>query len=117
MEALNKFGEILIKDVRDCTINEFDRKLAGAVKSERAQLLSDKMNKCDSEAQEFINEIIPVLVDLSLHKLLCMVEENDSVAITIDGQDVAEISDGLAGELYGDYGWIKNYSEERIVED
>lgn len=27
--------------------------------------------------------------------------------------DVAELSDGLAGELYGEEGWIKRFSQER----
>ena len=58
------------------------------------------MSKLSKEQQLLINEIIPQIVDLSLHNMLCIFEEHDEFQIVIDGENIADISDGLSGELY-----------------
>lgn len=111
--CLNEFGEVLIKEVRDRTIRLFDKKVQGAMKDKDSQLLFEKVNKLSKEQQLLINEIIPQIVDLSLHNMLCVFEEHDEFQIVIDGENIADISDGLSGELYTSDGWIEKFSEQR----
>ena len=110
---LNEFGEVLIKEVRDRTIRLFDKKLQGEMKDKDSQLLFEKVNKLSKEQQLLICEIIHQIVDLSLHNMLCVFEEHDKFQIVIDGENIADISDGLSGELYTSDGWIEKFSEQR----
>lgn len=111
--CLNEFGEVLIKEVRDRTIRLFDKKLQGVMKDKDSQLLFEQVNKLSEEQQLLINEIIPQIVDLSLHNMLCVFEEHNEFQIVIDGENIADISDGLSGELYTSDGWIEKFSEQR----
>ena len=115
-EILNEFGETLIKEVRDRTITGYDKRLSGQLKSASAQKVFERMNKLDENAQQFVRDIVPDIVDLTLDNLMCMFEEKDNIIICVDGNNIAEVSDGLSGELYGDYGWIKNFSDERVID-
>ena len=111
--CLNEFGEVLIKEVRDRTIRLFDKKLQGVMKDKDSQLLFEQVNKLSEEQKLLINKIIPQIVDLSLHNMLCMFEGNNEFQIVIDRENIAEISDGLSGELYTSDGWIEKFSEQR----
>lgn len=111
--CLNEFGKVLIKEVRDRTIRLFDKKVQGVMRGEDSQRLFERVNKLSEEQQLLINEIIPQIVDLSLHNMLCVFEEHDEFQIVIDGENIADISDGLSGELYTSDGWIEKFSEQR----
>lgn len=111
--CLNEFGEVLIKEVRDRTIRLFDKKVKGMMKDKDSQFLFEQINKLSEEQQLLISKIIPQIVDLSLHNILCLFEEHDEFQIIIDGENIANISDGLSGELYTSDGWIEKFSEQR----
>ena len=111
--CLNEFGEVLIKEVRDRTIRLFDKKVQGMMRDRDSQLLFEKISKLSEEQKLLISEIIPQVVDLSLYNILCMFEEHDEFQIVRDGENIADISDGLSGELYTSDGWIEKFSEQR----
>lgn len=111
--CLNEFGKVLIKEVRDRTIRLFDKKIQGVMKDKESQFLFEQVNKLSEEQRLIINKIIPQIVDLSLHNMLCIFEEHDKFQIVIDGENIADISDGLSGELYTSDGWIEKFSEQR----
>lgn len=113
--CLNEFGEAFIKEVRDRTIRLFDKKVQGIMKDKDSQLLFEKVNKLSDEQKLLISEIIPQIVDLSIHNTLCLFEEHDEFQIIIDGENIADISDGLSGELYTSDGWIQKFSEQRYT--
>ena len=112
---LEEFGEIFIKEVRDRTIDLFDRKTQGLMKSKESQLLFERVTKLNDEQKSLISDIIPQIVDLSIHNMLCLFEEHDEFQIIIDGENIADISDGLSGELYTSDGWIQKFSEQRYT--
>ncbi len=97
---LEEFGKIFIKEVRDRTIDVFDRKTQGLMKSKESQLLFERVNKLNDEQKSLISDIIPQIVDLSIHNMLCLFEEHDEFQIIVGGENIADISDGLSGELY-----------------
>ncbi len=110
--CLNEFGKVFIKEVRDRTIRLFNKKVQGVMKDKESQLLFEQVNKLSEEQQLLINKIIPQFVDLSLHNMLCVFEEHDEFQIVIDGENIADISDGLSGELYTSDGWIEKFSDQ-----
>ena len=69
---LEEFGKIFIKEVRDRTIDVFDRKTQGLMKSKESQLLFERVNKLNDEQKSLISDIIPQIVDLSIHNMLCL---------------------------------------------
>lgn len=115
-DKLNYFGKILISDVRDRTIHGFDMRITGMMKDEDSQKLYEEIKKMDNKQIELIKKIIPQIVDLSLHNMLCMIEENTKIKVQIENECIDKISDGLAGELYSEDGWIQRFSKERCEE-
>ena len=118
--VLDYFGEILMLEVRDRTIRNWDMILDGKMKGSVAQQVRDKMLNFNREQIEVLKWLIPQIVDLNLHNLLAMVEEHNEIKLGVyDGEtnkNINEISDGLAGELYTEDGWIKRFSENRYDE-
>ena len=43
-------------------------------------------------------------------------EEHEEIELTVKGRNLNEISDGLAGELYTEDGWIQKYTKQRYEE-
>ncbi|WP_297422742.1 hypothetical protein [Clostridium sp.] len=115
--VLDYFGEKLMLCVRDETIIKWDMILDGKMKGITAQQVSEKMINFNREQIEVLKWLIPKIVDTNIHKFLAMLEEHNEIKVEIyDGQNnnnINEISDGLAGELYTEDGWIKRFSEKR----
>lgn len=110
---LTYFGKKLIEEVRDRTIRGVDLRLKGAMKDEESIKLAGLIKTMSKQDKTVISQIIPLTVDLCIHNLLCMLEDDKDINISVNGIDVIEESDGLAGELYTEDGWILNYSTER----
>jgi hypothetical protein len=111
---LDLFGEILIKNVRDEAIEQWDMTIQGKMKSEESQRLHNLISL--SGQSELINDLVPKIVDATLHHLLWTLEQDESIDVTInDGNkpvSIKDISDGLAGELYTEDGWINRFSNK-----
>ncbi len=113
MYSKDDFGRDLIEEVRDRTIRLYDKKLSGAMKAEEDQALYEQYRSLDENAKIFVKNLIPMIVDTSMHNTLCMIEDSDDFVLSIGDDDVRDLSDGLAGELYTDDGWISRFSSER----
>ena len=109
---LDVLGKTLMKEVRDRTIREFDLKMDGTMRDEDSRLFFEKYSRLDDKSKDFINKMVPEIVDLCLHNLLCVPEEYPEIVISINGKDVCDLSDGLAGELYTEDGWIAKFSTQ-----
>ena len=110
---LSEFGKILMSDVRDRTIRLFDKKLQGTMKDEESRKLYERTLDLIEEQKKLLEDIIPKVIDLSIHNMLCMFEDHTDFEIVKDGENIVEMSDGLSGELYTSDGWIDRYSEQR----
>lgn len=107
---LNEFGQILIQETRDKTITRFEKMVDGSLKSISAKAVQEKFNGFSAEQLEVVEWLIPQIVDSSLHNLLFMIEEHPELEVIYKGVNVNEESDGLAGELYTEDGWIEQFS-------
>ena len=117
-EALDRFGEILIKQVRDKAILDWTKILDGRMKSETAERLRPELSRLDPGELALIERLVPQIVDTALHHLLWTLEQEESVDIAVKTPagavpSLREISDGLAGELYG---WIPRFSKQHYEE-
>jgi hypothetical protein len=112
---LDKFGELLMRRVRDKAIGDWERIVAGQMRGASAERVRQQIASLAPQQTEILLKLIPQIVDTTLHHLLWTVEQEQSVDLVLkDEQGVAhsaqEASDGLPGELYGDQGWIARFS-------
>lgn len=113
---LEKFGEILIQNVRDEAINDWEKILTGKMKGSRAAEIRHLLSSYSIEQVNVLRELIPEVVDTTLHHLLWTIEQSYILKIFLSDKDgttcdIKEVSDGLPGELYGDRGWINRFSK------
>lgn len=109
---LNLFGELLMKEVRDTSIQEMDKIIDGKMKGEIAEKIQSELTPLEGN-EEILKKIIPSIIDRTLDSLLFCIEENPEIELLYNGENLVDLSDGLSGELYSDDGWIKKYSKER----
>ena len=113
---LDLFGEIFINEVRDRTISLFDDRVKGNMKGESSQQLYKDVQTLNESQREIMYRIIEQVTDLSIHNMLCMFEDHEELKLLLNEENLVEESDGLAGELYTEDGWIKRYSKQRTGE-
>jgi hypothetical protein len=118
--ALDLFGELLMKKVRDESIEMSDRIIEGKMTDRRLSYVNNLL--LENEDNELIRALIPRIVDITLHHLLWTIEQEESIdVLSLDETghmtSIRKISDGLPGELYTDRGWIARYSQQRNQEE
>jgi len=115
-KKLNLFGQILMTDVRDNTIDQWEGYIDGSNKGITAQEVFKQCQHFNLEDKELIKKLFSQVVDTTIHHLLVAVEQNENLNVTIsldsiESINIKDISDGLAGELYTEDGWIATFSE------
>ncbi|MED1793617.1 epimerase [Brevibacillus nitrificans] len=118
--ALDLFGELLMRKVRDESIEMSDRIIEGKMTDRRLSYVNNLL--LENEDNELIRALVPRIVDITLHHLLWTIEQEESIdVLSLDETghmtSIREISDGLPGELYTDRGWIARYSQQRNQEE
>ena len=119
--SLDVLGQSLMKYVRDETISTWDRMIDGKMKGLTAQKVKEKVSGLSEEQLEILKWIIPKIVDQGIHNVMVMFEECEELFLGVNRdseemEDIKEESDGLAGELYTEDGWITRFSNERYDE-
>ncbi|MFK2379646.1 hypothetical protein ACIXN9_09915 [Bacteroides fragilis] len=113
--TLNEFGEVLISEIRDKTLMNFEKIITGVLKGETNQTLYKQISVMSLADQETLKRIVYRMVDLTIHNTLFLFEESEDnwvISNPILGiENLSELSDGLSGELYGGNGWIAKYSD------
>lgn len=104
--TLETAGAFLMR-VRDIAIATSVALLDGRLKSPEAQELARAVATLPPEVRE---RVVIAVVDDLLVALLSALDEQDEVTLIANGASVADKSDGLAGELFTDRGWIERMS-------
>ncbi|MCL1992124.1 MAG: hypothetical protein FWG66_04170 [Spirochaetes bacterium] len=117
-KIVEDFGALFIDRVWDNTVDTMGMIIDGKMKSERAQKLYAKINALDDNAKGVIKEVIMEAIGQNTFNVLQFFEEEEEYIIGFNGEegitDLKELSDGLAGELYSEDGWIEKYSKTKI---
>lgn len=114
--SLDKAGRVLMSRVRDEAISDWDMILEGKMKDARSQRLADRFSRLTGEAKAFVYELVPQVVDTTLHHLLWTFEQDDALELHVQlaaggTANVADESDGLSGDLYD---WLPRFSRQRF---
>lgn len=117
-EKLDEFGRQLMENVRDDTLDFHHALNRRQIKSERGLRLANLISKMGSENADSLDEIVINTVDNLLHRFLFMIETTDHLEVVYVDESgeaipLSQISDGLAGELYSEDGWIEKYSSHK----
>ncbi|ARN84928.1 hypothetical protein [Candidatus Nucleicultrix amoebiphila] len=116
-ELLEKFGRILIKDVRDEVLEKNDLIASGQMGGKENQEIYEKIRDLDEKEKEFIRQFAKQAIDSTIHHFLWMIEQNEEYDLVKYNKDKSETislrdtSDGLCGELYTEEGWIERFSK------
>jgi len=115
-KLLEKFGQILMTEVRDEAIEKYEMIVSGRMKSTPAIEVNTKLSALSDDQLSLIREVVVNSIDDVIHNLLWMIEqhEDDVELICSEGTNKAnmnEVSDGLSGEIYTDDGWIALFSK------
>jgi hypothetical protein len=112
-DKLSSFGNLIIKSVRDNSLFVLEGIISGHMKSQIDKEMHEKIKKMSKEDIETLKEMAYRMVDLTIHNLLFMFEDNPNWKISNEEEIIAnlnELSDGLTGELYTSDGWISKFS-------
>lgn len=117
--ALDQFGQLLMTKVRDQSISDWKKIVDGRMKGVSSVRIREVLSPLSEEQRQVFLSLVPEIVDTVLHHLLWTFEQEDDVRIGVvaDDEDIAslnDVSDGLAGELYSDEGWIARFSKEKV---
>ena len=112
--ALNEFGKLLMSQVRDDTCDFLTKLLAGKMADKTSHALFVEIQECSENDLNLIKRLLVAAVDASIVQFLYFIEQNQFRLFVKDHNgvesDIVKISDGLAGELYSDEGWIAKFS-------
>ena len=111
----DKFGAFIMKKLRDEAIDYYDGLARKHWKAPGLQPLQVALATMTPEQRAVVRRCIISSVDAALHSFLFGLGEahdrNEGIAVTVDGKNIVEQSDGLHGELFGDDGWYGRYSK------
>ncbi|HKB40580.1 MAG TPA: hypothetical protein VKD72_29410 [Gemmataceae bacterium] len=108
-----KFGAFVVAKLHDASIDFFDRLAQGHWKAPRLQALQAALATFTDEQRAIVRRSVLAVLETGLHNFLTALDEarycGEGIAVVVDGCDIAEQSDGLSGELYGETGWLARY--------
>jgi hypothetical protein len=107
---LDRLGSILMQQVRDDVLDTWAAIISGKIKAPRLAEISRRIRKFNGAPEQLVAALAPEIVDACLSRMLAMLQSNEEFALLVNGEDVRDASDGLAGELYGEDGWIAKHS-------
>jgi hypothetical protein len=120
MTRLDDFGKWFMTEVRDHAIHAVSRLMDEQRNLKPDLRLRALMGGALTERdKQLISLIGPLIVDITLDNVLSALQEAQSVFCVVGDSltsavDIRSISDGLAGELYTEKGWIEKFSQQPL---
>jgi hypothetical protein len=113
-QVLDEFGRLFITSVRNPAVQQLKKIIRGEMKGVSGQRFKDLFKDFTPEQLSAVDAVTEFAIDAALHNLLFSAEEHkfDLQFKSQDGKNVnlADVSDGLSGELYTEDGWISRFS-------
>ncbi len=121
-DVLDRFGQLLVSEVRDVAVAVALKSLRGQMKDQASKQLEAELAKVPESTRKQFETFATDLVDSTLHDLLSFFEGSEDFWIAFKDDednliDLNEVSDGLAGELFTDEGWISRFSDLGAILD
>lgn len=100
--------------LRDEALDAAETLLSGTSKAPAHAALQAGLAQLSAEARGLVQRVVLEAVDAGVHGLLFALQESSDdegpVRLTVEGTDVATLSDGLHGELFTEDGWQAKFS-------
>jgi hypothetical protein len=113
--SLEKFGAFIVRNLRDKMLFDLSMILSGRWKAPSLQELQTRISRFSETDKGTLCELAAHLTTTGMHDLLLALQDeadaDGSVRVFVDGREVAKLSDGLHGEIFGEDGWIARFSE------
>jgi hypothetical protein len=113
--AANKFGEFVVKNLWDESVEFFDLLARGHWKAPAIQQLQKDLAALSPEQRSIVRQCVLQSLGTGLHQFLFALGEahdfKQGITVIVDGVDIVEQSDGLHGESFGPDGWMAKYSK------
>ena len=113
-EELDIAGKFIMKHFRDNALSKLDALIEGKLKAPGLLSLQSSIVSLESEEKEILKKACVESLDSGLHNFLFALQEaydnNENIKFLVNGQNIAELSDGLQGELFTEDGWFSKYS-------
>ncbi len=117
---MEKLGRLIISRMWNQPIEHHDLLVQGHWKAPALQELQSSLATLSAEQKDAVRRCVLEALNVGLHGFLFALQEahdlQQGVDILVDGISVAEISDGLQGEPYGESGWIAKYGTHPALE-
>lgn len=114
-EVLEDFGKYLMRYCRDRSLAMVARVLQGTIKSPNHKSVGERLQTLTEEERKAVEDLAKLVFNetafqfeqfLNEHKKYKLLYVDDGAAV-----DLLDLGDGLFGEMFGEYGWIKRYSQ------
>lgn len=120
IDMLSKFGATLVGDARDISVATAIKSLRGQMSCKDDLHVHSIYNRLSVEEKERLERFVIDVVDTALHDFLSFLEgQSDFILAFKENEetlvDLNEVSDGLAGELVTENGWIAKYSDYKSL--
>lgn len=112
---LDKFGEFIVKNMRDKGIDNYNKLVNGTYNAPELKELQDNLKQFNESQLSVIKQCVIDSIDTAIHDFLFAVQEStdleEGIEILVDKTNIAKLSDGLNGELFSEEGWYAKYSK------
>ncbi len=109
------FGKLIVTSLRDRAIDFFDMAAEGKWKAPALQSLQSDLSALTTAQRQIVRKCVIAAIDSGMHDFLFALQTNndakDRIEVLANGQNVAELSDGLHGEQFGKNGWITKFGK------
>ena len=118
--TLDTFGRFIVENLRDKQIDNFKGLMEGRWRAKSIQNLQNNLSRFDNAEKAIIKELVEDILTKTMHDLLFAIhEESDletGLKVLVDGENIAEVSEGLHMEIYDEEGWIQKFSRHKVIE-
>ena len=104
-----------MENLRDRAIEKFENLAEGVYKAKAHRNLQNALSSLSPDQIDIVRRCIVESIDSGIHDFLFAIQENldfeNDIQIKVEGTNIAELSDGLHGELFTEDGWQAKYSK------
>ena len=114
--TLDAVGRRIVEFVRDDTLRGLDQLLDGTAKAPSLRNIAARLGRSSEEERTLIRDVAAWAIDNTLHNCMWLLEGGEGLELhmTEPGRapvNISALSDGLAGELASEKGWIQSFSK------
>ncbi|WP_088341940.1 DUF6547 family protein [Robiginitalea sediminis] len=116
-DPLDKFGKLVVEKLRDKQIDAFQGLIKGKWRDKKSKELHAKLSKFTLNQKQVVADVLEEALENAMHDFLFAIQESndldDGLKVYMNGKNVAELSDGLHGEIFGEEGWVHRFSRHK----